>query len=101
MLFNVRSQKDFRRIAITCQDIERRQQFVKIILAFCNVNFRSCLWSVILTLGREGTTGRTLTTGMSVTGGSAAMTVELCTSACQAANFIYAGVEYAQECCKS
>jgi hypothetical protein len=50
---------------------------------------------------REGTTGRTLTTGMGVTGGGAAMTVALCTSACQAANFIYAGVEYAGECCKS
>ena len=49
----------------------------------------------------EGTTGRTLTTGVGVTGGGAAMTVALCTSACQAANFIYAGVEYAGECCKS
>lgn len=49
----------------------------------------------------EGTTGRTLTTGMAVTGGGAAMTVALCTSACKAANFIYAGVEYAGECCKS
>lgn len=55
----------------------------------------------IADVDREGTTGRTLTTGMGVAGGGAAMTVALCTSACKAANFLYAGVEYAGECCKS
>ncbi|KAI4190389.1 MAG: hypothetical protein L6R41_000841 [Letrouitia leprolyta] len=43
---------------------------------------------------------RTLTTGMtgSVPGGAAAMTVSLCTAACKSKNFLYAGLEYAQEC---
>lgn len=41
---------------------------------------------------------RTLTNGMGTTGGGGALTVALCTSACQAANYIYAGVEYAGEC---
>lgn len=34
----------------------------------------------------------------SVSGGSAAMAVALCTAACQAKNFLYAGLEYSQEC---
>ncbi|MCJ1410361.1 hypothetical protein MMC19_004446 [Ptychographa xylographoides] len=46
----------------------------------------------------EGANGRTLTTGMATTGGTGALTVALCTSACHAANYIYAGVEYAGEC---
>ena len=36
---------------------------------------------------------------MGVTGGGGAMTVDLCTSACQAAGYILAGVEYGEECC--
>ncbi|KAI9833274.1 MAG: hypothetical protein M1826_000187 [Phylliscum demangeonii] len=41
---------------------------------------------------------RTLNVGMATTGGGAALTVALCTSACQAANYALAGVEYAGEC---
>jgi hypothetical protein len=37
---------------------------------------------------------------MSVAGGDSANTVELCLSACKAANFIYAGVEDGNECCR-
>ncbi len=48
----------------------------------------------------EGTNGRALTAGMSVSGGSANMSVKNCVSACQAANYNLAGVEYSQECCK-
>lgn len=39
---------------------------------------------------------RTLTTGVTVPGDAAAMTVALCTAACQSRNFLYAGLEYAQ-----
>ena len=46
----------------------------------------------------EGTTGRALTTGMTTTGGSNVMTVALCLSACQAAGYPLAGVEYSGEC---
>src|SRR6266516_1182264 len=35
---------------------------------------------------------------MATTGGSGALTVALCTSACQAAGYVLAGVEYAGEC---
>jgi hypothetical protein len=48
---------------------------------------------------REGTTGRTLPNGVTTTGGSSAMTVDLCTSACQTAGYLLAGLEYAGECC--
>jgi hypothetical protein len=41
--------------------------------------------------------GRTLPNGVAVTG---ALTVDLCTSACQAQGYTLAGVEYAGECCK-
>jgi hypothetical protein len=47
----------------------------------------------------EGTTGRTLTNGLATTGGSNAMTVALCLTACQNAGYSLAGVEYAGECC--
>ncbi len=48
---------------------------------------------------RDQPGARTLTTAMAVAGGGSAMSVEACTSACQAANYIYAGVEYGVECC--
>jgi hypothetical protein len=48
----------------------------------------------------EGTTGRALPNDVTTPGGPAKMTVDLCTSACQAAGYVLAGVEYAQECCK-
>lgn len=51
-----------------------------------------------LNLLSEGNGGRTLTLGMAVTGGAAAMTVEVCLDACQAAGYSLAGVEYSQEC---
>jgi hypothetical protein len=37
---------------------------------------------------------------MQTTGGQSALTVALCTSACAAGNYLYAGLEYASECCK-
>ncbi|KAI9840491.1 MAG: hypothetical protein M1838_004047 [Thelocarpon superellum] len=46
----------------------------------------------------EGANGRALTTGETTTGGSGALTVALCTSACKASGFILAGVEYSGEC---
>ncbi|KAI4097867.1 MAG: hypothetical protein Q9206_001935 [Seirophora lacunosa] len=36
---------------------------------------------------------RTLTTGVTVPGDAAAMTVALCTAACQSRNFLYAGLD--------
>lgn len=48
----------------------------------------------------DNVSGRALPNGEAVTGGSAAMTNELCQSACQAAGFSMAGTEYAGECCK-
>jgi hypothetical protein len=50
-------------------------------------------------VSREGTTGRALTDGVAVPGGPSNMTVDLCTSTCQAAGYVLAGVEFAQECC--
>ena len=41
--------------------------------------------------------GRTLTVGIAVTG---AMTVDLCTSACQTQGYTLAGMEYSSQCCK-
>lgn len=48
----------------------------------------------------EGTNGRTLANGVATTGGSAALTVALCTTACKNGGYKYAGVEYSGECCK-
>jgi len=48
----------------------------------------------------DSVAARTLTTGMQTTGGQNALTVALCTSACAAGNYLYAGLEYASECCK-
>ena len=44
--------------------------------------------------------GRTLPNGGDVAGGSAAMTVDLCTAACQTQGYTLAGIEYSGECCK-
>lgn len=41
---------------------------------------------------------RTLTYTAATAGGQGALTVALCTTACSAANYIYAGVEYSGEC---
>jgi hypothetical protein len=49
---------------------------------------------------REGITGRALPFGATTLGGAAAMTVDLCLTACQAAGYILAGTEYSDECCK-
>jgi hypothetical protein len=47
----------------------------------------------------EGTTGRALTYGVSgATVPGAEMTVDRCTAACLAANYLLAGVEYGGEC---
>jgi hypothetical protein len=50
---------------------------------------------------REGTTGRALPNGVTTPGGSELMTVALCTSSCQTAGYLLAGVEYSGECCKA
>jgi hypothetical protein len=49
----------------------------------------------------EGTNGRALTNGVTTTGGTGAMTVALCLSACKTAGYPLAGVEYSGECCKT
>ncbi|CZR53720.1 related to glyoxal oxidase precursor [Phialocephala subalpina] len=41
---------------------------------------------------------RTLTVNPGTTGGTAALTVELCTSTCQGLGYVFAGMEYAGEC---
>jgi hypothetical protein len=41
---------------------------------------------------------RVLPVGMDVTGGPAAMTIELCLNACQAQSYTFAGLEYSDEC---
>ncbi|KAF2467278.1 putative glyoxal oxidase precursor [Lindgomyces ingoldianus] len=41
---------------------------------------------------------RTLPIGVQTAGGPGSMTVALCISACAAGNYLYAGLEYAQEC---
>ncbi|KAK8133479.1 glyoxal oxidase N-terminus-domain-containing protein [Apiospora sp. TS-2023a] len=46
----------------------------------------------------EGNGGRTLTHGSDVPGGSAAMTNNLCTTACRQAGYTIAGTEYSGEC---
>lgn len=49
----------------------------------------------------DNVSGRALPNGQSVPGSSAAMTNELCQSACDAAGFILSGTEYSGECCKT
>ena len=48
----------------------------------------------------DNVTGRALPIGTAVPGGSGKMTVEACTTACRAGNYVLAGLEYAGECCK-
>lgn len=66
------------------------------------VDFLLLCWEELkLTLQTsEGTTGRTLSNGVTTTGGSAAMTVGLCLTACQDAGYLLAGTEYSGECCR-
>jgi hypothetical protein len=64
--------------------------------------YHSALRSNSLTCShREGNNGRALPNGVTTPGGSALMTVALCTSSCQAAGYLLAGVEYSGECCKA
>jgi hypothetical protein len=55
----------------------------------------------LLTLlqNRDNTGARTLTSAAYTD--TISMSVESCVSFCNGQNFIYAGVEYGQECCKS
>lgn len=46
----------------------------------------------------DSVANRALPTAMEVPGGGAAMTVELCLNACQAAGYKYAGLEWSEEC---
>jgi hypothetical protein len=48
----------------------------------------------------DSVAARSLPYGAGIAGGPTAMTVELCQSACLAAGYKLAGVEYADECCK-
>jgi hypothetical protein len=48
----------------------------------------------------EGNGGRALLNGVTTTGGSSAMTVDLCLAACQNAGYVLAGAEYSGECCR-
>ncbi len=48
---------------------------------------------------QRGTTGRTLEAFVDLPGG-AEMTIDGCTSACQSEGYIYAGVEFGDECCE-
>lgn len=66
-------------------------------LYVCATQFRS--FDSNSGLPSEGLTGRTLLNGATTEGGAAEMTIELCTSACQAAGYTLAGAEYSQECC--
>jgi len=50
-------------------------------------------------MSSEGKTGRILLNGVPTDGGPSLMTVDLCTSACQASGYTLAGTEYSQECC--
>ncbi|KAG4411385.1 hypothetical protein IFR04_015473 [Cadophora malorum] len=54
-------------------------------------------WSIVGCY-TEGITGRVLPNGVPTTGGPGAMTVDLCTAACQNGNYLLAGVEYSQQC---
>jgi hypothetical protein len=49
----------------------------------------------------DNVAARTLVNGEAVPGGAAAMTVEACQSTCLGLGYSLAGVEYADECCKS
>jgi hypothetical protein len=48
----------------------------------------------------DNVSARSLPYGISVPGGPFDMTVKLCQAACLNDGFQYAGVEYADECCK-
>lgn len=48
----------------------------------------------------DSVAARSLAVGTAVPGGAGAMTVQACTTACRAGNYLYAGLEYASECCK-
>jgi hypothetical protein len=48
----------------------------------------------------DNVSGRALPHGVQVPGGTSALTNEACQSACLAAGYIFAGTEYAGECCK-
>ena len=56
-------------------------------------NFRGCY--------TDNVSGRTLSHGEAVPGGASAMTVEACQTVCQGLGYVLAGVEYADECCRS
>lgn len=48
----------------------------------------------------DNVNGRTLANQVQVAGGASAMSVEACETACKAAGYTIAGVEYSGECCK-
>lgn len=47
----------------------------------------------------DNTTGRTLGNQVQVSGGASGMSIEACETACKAAGYTIAGVEYSGECC--
>lgn len=48
----------------------------------------------------DNVNGRTLANQVQVAGGASAMSIEACETACKAAGYTIAGVEYSGECCK-
>ncbi|CZR70098.1 uncharacterized protein PAC_19999 [Phialocephala subalpina] len=56
------------------------------------------LFLQVLTRDSEGVTGRTLPNQVATPGGPANLTVAVCTSTCQTAGYVLAGVEYSQQC---
>jgi hypothetical protein len=54
----------------------------------------------VLIFSSDNVDGRALDTGMAVPGGANSMSVAACTAACDAGGYMYAGVEYAAECCE-
>ena len=67
----------------------------------CASQSYTCLVLVLTVFRRSDGNPRALTVNIATTGGANALTVALCTSACKAGGYQYAGVEYAGECCMS
>ena len=65
----------------------------------CDLFFNCNSQNFLLTCSLSSDAGvRALANDVATTGGAAALTVALCTSACKSAKYQYAGLEYAGEC---
>ena len=76
---------------------------VRLIILCASLFYSFTCHVLILTVLRRSDAGnpRALAVGIATTGGGNALTVALCTSACKAGGYQYAGAEYAGECCMS